>query len=388
MEKMLPPEAPKKKRGGIPYAASVAGGAVLTAIGALWLNQDANIDNQVAKQTVTSPVEQNNTTESANNTGSSSATASTDKISNEVNANLAADETTVNVMESSTPANAAIPVSITSNSNSSQFTSNISTNGVEATSTETRNQEVEPLNFFQNAFTKIAGISELSESLLALNEEDGIIVPNVADNKRPKAQRNEFGFIGGANLNGDIAGGGSMKPSEFAGLTYTRFINGGLSLKANLLYSHNNNCNTSKIQSVKDYGFGSNIETTTLHTKSLFYVDMPIMLSYGIGNGNLMVGGQASYLVNGYHTLHTTNESITGEFSESETQKFGYMEGFNRFDFALVFGYEHAIATRWNVGARFNYGLTDITKNAYFNNNSFDRNKQLRLYVTYSPFRF
>lgn len=112
------------------------------------------------------------------------------------------------------------------------------------------------------------------------------------------------------------------------------------------------------------------------------------MLNYGIGNGNVMIGAQASYLVNGYHTLKTTNESISGEIKETEENKFGYMEGYNRFDVGLVVGYEHSIAPRWNLGARFNYGLLDVTKNAYFQNTQMDRNKQFRLYVTYSPFKF
>lgn len=385
MEKMLPPEQPTKKVGWVRYALSVAGVAAAVVGGYFAFNQNASNEPSSVNQQIVAPVSQ---TENATESNKANTTLAPKVLGTEADVNPSANsqhEAIVTNVDEVTPSSATT----TFVSNSGTENTNVVLSQPSADE-NAASKAVKPIGFVKNAFTKITGIGELSESLLAAKmQDDNIIVADMGGKKRPKAQQNELGFIGGANFNASIGEGSTaFKPSEFLGLSYTRYIKGGLSVKANLLYSHRNNMNTSKIQSVKTYGFGSNIETTTLHTNSLYYIDMPIMLNYGIGNGNVMIGAQASYLVNGYHTLKTTNESISGEIKETEENKFGYMEGYNRFDVGLVVGYEHSIAPRWNLGARFNYGLLDVTKNAYFQNTQMDRNKQFRLYVTYSPFKF
>lgn len=384
MEKMLPPEQPKKKIGWMRYALSVAGAFVVLIGGYFTFNSDSQ---PVTSQDSTPQQSATVKSSSTNNDFIDAAPDELDFVSNPNN-NSTGNTSNLNEQHSAAHTTQNVPQMHYVSGNTVPTSNAVVP--VEQTLVIDSKPQVEHVGFIKNAFTKITGIGELSESLLAANlTDDHTIVASLKQNKRPKAQQNELGIIGGANINASIGdGSSSYKASEFFGLSYTRYIKGGLGIKANVLYSNRNNINTSKLQSIKTYGFGSNIETKTLYTNSLYYLDVPIMLNYGIGNGNVMVGAQASYLVNGYHTLKTTNHSISGELSESETNEFGYLEGFNRFDVGLVLGYEHSVAPRWNVGARFNYGLIDVTNNAYFDSSSFDRNKQVRLYVTFSPFKF
>lgn len=383
MEKMLPPEAAQKKGGWWSYAWRAAGVFAVAIIGFFafdFVTSPVDSDRES-----TTPITQNMsqpgnevstaaTVDSENETATPSATMPVEQPLSLTEESL----TEIQVAPSNTngSAEAEVPIAATSHTSPSASA---------AISAK------EPVGFIQNAFTKITGIGELSASLLASNEVDEtIVVADMKSTKQSKPKQNELGFIGGANLNPAVGANASAgwKVSEFAGITYTRHLSGGLGVKANLLYSRRNNMQTSKVQSVKRYGFGSNIETTTLHTNSLFYLDLPVMVNYGFGNGNIMLGAQPSILLNGYHTLKTTNMDLTGEFSSTETKEFGYTDGYNPFDVSLVVGYEHSITPQISVGGRFNYGLFDMTNNAYFNDSAFDRNTQFRVYLTYSPFRF
>ncbi|MGB1002989.1 MAG: porin family protein [Salibacteraceae bacterium] len=239
-----------------------------------------------------------------------------------------------------------------------------------------------------NVFVQIEGLDEL-QTFSTMEEEDHTMFAEIGNSKLPKLKRNEIGFIGGLNVSRELVESTSkgVAGCEFLGVTYKRYLNGGLSLTADLLYAPRNEVNSVKNYAKKVYGFGSVVEETKVSSERLIYMEMPIMLNYNLGNHNFMAGPSVSYLVTGKHQVSTTYTSQTESHTEGNTQ-WGHTDGYKRFDFALVGGYEYSIKPKLNVGLRLNYGLTDVTNNDYFGTDSFDNNVQLRVYLKYSPFNF
>jgi len=247
----------------------------------------------------------------------------------------------------------------------------------------------EKIAFSDNAFTKISGIGELSTMSLVAEDEDQTLFVDVSNGKLPSAERNAIGIIGGVSVNESLTGtSNGISGSEFFGVSYERYLNGGFSLKSNLLYASRNQVNTMKTFDVKSYDFGSRTEQTSVSAQRLMYIELPVMVNYGFRNHNIMAGGSFSYLVGGLQNETTTYTSLTEDTRYEDSKKWGYVEGFKPYDIALVAGYEYNFNSRLNMGLRLNYGLLDITDDQYFGTKSFDNNVQFRVYLTYSPFHF
>ena len=243
--------------------------------------------------------------------------------------------------------------------------------------------------FNKGAFTKILGLAELS-SLTNILDEETILFADVSENGLPTVKKNTFGFIGGINLNKSLIEntGSGIAGSEFFGLTYQRYLKGGFSINANLLYSARNEVNTRKVYKAKVYDFGSKTEQTTVETQRLVYLELPVMMNYGFGNHNVMAGASFSYLLSGLNKVTTDYTSLTEGSSSEEKSEWGYTNGFKSYDIGVVAGYEYNVNPKLNVGLRLNYGLLDVTNNAYFGTDSFDNNVQMRVYLTFTPFQF
>ena len=243
--------------------------------------------------------------------------------------------------------------------------------------------------FNKGAFTKILGLGELS-SLTNVSDEETILFADVSENGLPTVKKNTFGFIGGVNLNKSLIenAGSGIAGSEFFGITYQRYLKGGFSINANLLYSARNEVNTRKVYKAKVYDFGSKTEQTTVEAQRLVYLELPVMMNYGFGNHNVMAGASFSYLLSGLNKVTTDYTSLTEGNSSEEKSEWGYTDGFKSYDIGLVAGYEYNVNPKLNVGLRLNYGLLDVTNNTYFGTDSFDNNVQMRVYLTFTPFQF
>lgn len=247
----------------------------------------------------------------------------------------------------------------------------------------------EKIAFSGNAFTKISGLDELATMSLTMEEEDQTIFVDVKNGKRPNVDVNVLGLIGGVSVNESLTGtSNGISGSEFFGVSYQRYLNGGFSLKSNLLYASRNQVNTLKTFDKKSYDFGSKTEQTSVSSQRLMYLELPVMVNYGFRNHNIMAGGSFSYLMGGLSKESTTYTSLTEEPRYEDKKKWGYAEGFKPYDIALIAGYEYNFNSKLNLGLRLNYGLLDITDDQYFGTKSFDNNVQFRVYVTYSPFQF
>jgi len=247
----------------------------------------------------------------------------------------------------------------------------------------------ETISFSKNAFTQIEGVGELA--FVGFEDQSTkTLVADVSEGRLPKVSKNVVGFIGGFNINQSLvdAPQNGISGSEFFGLEYQRYLNGGFSLKTNLLYSARSGVNSQKTYAKKYYDFGSSSSQSTVEAQRMVYFEMPVLLNYGVANHNFMVGPSFSYLVSSLNKVTTVYESTTENIPTLEEAVWGYTDGFKKYDFAIVAGYEYSLKPQLNLGVRLNYGLVDITDNNYFNDDSFDNNVQFRVYVTYSPFQF
>ena len=249
---------------------------------------------------------------------------------------------------------------------------------------ETVTDEIEMAPLDLASLETIGGLESVK-----LENEEHTLFAEIGDSKLPRLKKNEFGFIGGVSFNPSLVAenGSDLSGCEVLGFTYQRYLNGGWSVKSDLLYAPRNEVNAIKSFDRKIYGFGSVSEQTHIESQRLVYLELPVMINYNAGNHNFMGGASASYLVTGQHKVSTeyTNNS---ESTVEDEMKWGNTDGFKSYDFSVVAGYEYSIKPKWNVGLRLNYGLVDVTNNGYFGTNSFDNNSQLRVYLKYSPFQF
>lgn len=408
MEQMLPPE-PKAKAFRFGYAAAFIGFLLIVSSSLFIWNDGANQGINELNGNVESELASQNdiNSESNNSEGNLNNTTAVNK-SEELNETASVNNASTSVQGSSGNGTSAISYSSSANisgSTAQMSLTNLSSSGNSRNGSNTgsglfntglfagnknkvRPTEEQMAFSSDNAFTKISGLDEMAT--LSLIEEDETItfVTNVNNKKRPGANKNMLGFIGGVNLNPSLVSGTTgVSGSEFLGLEYQRFLNGGFSFKADLMYSSRNEINTRKINDVKYYDFGSATEQTMVETQRLLYMELPLLLNYNMGNHNIMVGPSVSYLMTGLNKV-TTQYVNSSESYVEETSEWGYTDGFKSYDVALVAGYEYSVKERLNVGMRLNYGLVDITDNNYFGSDSYDNNVQLRLYLTFSPFQF
>ena len=183
-----------------------------------------------------------------------------------------------------------------------------------------------------------------------------------------------------------------------AGIGLTHYFNQKYGVNVGVQYGSIAYLNaTQKTFTHKEYGFGSTSVDTTINTKYLHYVVIPLMAEYNINAKNsILLGGSASYLVNSNSSI-TVNSSSVGPApvgfdtasinSATNTSVKGYYNGaFNKFDATVAIGYRRRLTDRISVLALANFGVMDVKKNDFFGINKTERNSGVKLIFTYKLF--
>lgn len=412
MEQMLPAE---KKAAGFSYGTVLAVVGVIVILTSSVLLWNANssssglVESSLSELSTDASLNVANDI-AANTTSSESATKDSEMIeSNNINA-VVKDETllTTNRGDHSNDVDRKSNTSIASNRKLSEGSSLSSktkeskenippknaffaqNDGFESLRMKDETQEAISMERGEDHFAVLSKIGSLeSMNSFSLNQEEHTLFAEMGDAKLPRLKKNEFGFIGGLSINPSLValGQNGISGCEVFGVTFQRYFKGGFSLNADLLYAPRNEVNAIKTFDRKIYGFGSISEQTKIESQRLVYLELPVMINFNAGNHNFMGGASISYLVTGQYKVSTEYTNATESIVEDE-MKWGTTDGFNSHDFSVVAGYEYSIKPNWNVGMRLNYGLTDVTNNEYFGNDSFDNNVQFRVYLKYSPFQF
>lgn len=158
----------------------------------------------------------------------------------------------------------------------------------------------------------------------------------------------KFGIKGGLNLTNlyvDNVSSEHMKAGFNAGVFAKLPITKGFSIQPELLYS---------VKGAKDT-YGNFIQGNGEYRFNLGYMELPVLAVVNLApNFNLHLGGYAAYLVSANVKDVNSNGDIQGA-TDLNT------DNFKRWDFGLVGGLGFDIQN-FTIGARYNYGLSQIGK--------------------------
>ena len=158
----------------------------------------------------------------------------------------------------------------------------------------------------------------------------------------------KFGIKGGLNLTNlyvDNASSEHMKAGFNAGVFAKLPITKGFSIQPELLYS---------VKGAKDT-YSNVLQGDGEYRFNLGYMELPVLAVVNLApNFNLHLGGYAAYLVSANVKDVNSNGDIQGA-SDLNT------DNFKRWDFGLIGGLGFDIQN-FTIGARYNYGLSQIGK--------------------------
>ncbi|MHA4806704.1 porin family protein [Flavitalea flava] len=158
----------------------------------------------------------------------------------------------------------------------------------------------------------------------------------------------KFGIKGGLNLTNlyvDNASDEHLKAGFNAGVYAKLPVTKGVSIQPELLYS----------QKGAKENYNNFIEGSGEYKFNLGYVELPVVAVFNIAkNFNLHAGGYAAYLV----SANVKDVSNDGSINGAADLK---ADNFKRFDFGLVGGLSVDVQN-FTIGARYNYGLSNIGK--------------------------
>ena len=238
---------------------------------------------------------------------------------------------------------------------------------------------------------QLAYITPMESALTAEYEDpaspDIIVLPN----ENPRFNQRTFGIIVGGNISNDITPTdqqSNLSGNEFFGISYTQRLKGNWSIYSNLLYQYRPMDGLSKNFEDITYDFGYQKTTTEVTALNAHYLELPIAVHYQIGSRHTIYSGlSASYLIACKNQVETTTVSDF-ETTHSSEEEWGHKQGLNNVDIAALAGYNFNVLPKLSLGARVNYGLLDVAKNDYYQENAFNRNVQFRIYLNYSLFSF
>jgi Outer membrane protein beta-barrel domain len=120
--------------------------------------------------------------------------------------------------------------------------------------------------------------------------------------------------------------------------------------------------------------------TTTVQTSKLYYVSCPIAVQMKIAESqHVRLGCSISYMLTGKNEIKKELISYQSNTLVESYQDQGYVTGFEDFPVSIDFAYEKKLWRSAFLGLSYHWGITDVTKNEFFNNNSMDRNSRVLL---------
>jgi LysM repeat protein len=133
---------------------------------------------------------------------------------------------------------------------------------------------------------------------------------------------------------------------------------------------------------VEQVTYGQGYTSTTYR----YFTDRFYETGAGVGamvklttNHSIGLGWSTRYLLTADNHIETGLASTYESLQENRVMAKGYVQGFAPVRHSLRLNYEYALGKNKSLGACYEHGLTDVTKNNYFGN-EFDRNSMLSVY--------
>ncbi len=211
----------------------------------------------------------------------------------------------------------------------------------------------------------------------------------------PPLKRHALGITTGSNLSLGLINQGPTRSSigalPYVGIHYSfdpKPTSPLLRLESGVFLMSRNGLSGSRSFRSVNFGFGFEEEIITLTPKALHALEIPLAASFRVRNRHYVtVGASGSYLIE-----ITTQERLqrNDDFGTSTPDKknvWGYRKGFNKLDAGAQIGYRYYLGRGFSLNLQGYYGLMDLTDNDFWENDQFDRNMQLRLFLRYDLFQ-
>ncbi len=128
------------------------------------------------------------------------------------------------------------------------------------------------------------------------------------------------------------------------------------------------------------YGTGFNETTYRYYTDRMYECGAAARVNYRIGEKHgVSLGFVEHYLLTTDNRIETGVSSSFENPSSVSQKTTGYSQGFRSLQHGIILGYEYALGKSKSIGAQYQLGLTDVTKDRYFGE-TYDRNSMLSLY--------
>jgi hypothetical protein len=176
--------------------------------------------------------------------------------------------------------------------------------------------------------------------------------------------------------------------NPLGGINYAFNFKPKFSFLTGLLYTSIGNIrNTNYTAKRVKYSFGEEIDYTTISTKNMYYLTVPIKFLYRLKTKNFVgFGLNASYLLDVSSDVSTYNKRFNTLSPAVITKSNGYKGGFNNYDLQFGLFYRRRLLEKLSIHSEFNVGLLDIKKDKYFKPAQFERNIGFRLTLVYDIF--
>jgi hypothetical protein len=216
------------------------------------------------------------------------------------------------------------------------------------------------------------------------------VVPQIE--KEKNVRKNMFSIEAGASFiagwsYGDTTEGRGFNP--IFGLGYTRILNSNWSVHTAVYYNTISRLNSSSYTAHHiNYDFGHNTIDTSITTKWLHYITVPVQLQYNLNAKNYIGAGMSlSYLITSSGTMSTFNQTPFAITNKKEMTQSGYCQGFNMWNATAMILYGRKLSNRFSINLIAYYGLTDLKENAFFSKQKTERDMGARILLSYNIFK-
>ncbi|MEM7373259.1 MAG: hypothetical protein AAF587_31835 [Bacteroidota bacterium] len=173
------------------------------------------------------------------------------------------------------------------------------------------------------------------------------------------------------------------------GIHYARSIRDRFRVHTGLAYQQMGNLQADKVYRSTNFGFGFETEATTISPQKLHFVQVPVYGEWRIRHRHfVLLGGSTAYLLNVSSLVSAQTETDFGIQPENGETVWGYKQGFRNMDLSLMAGYQYYLGNGLYLGLRTQYGLRDLSKSDFFDNNTIDRNLRIQLGLTFDFMNF
>jgi Outer membrane protein beta-barrel domain len=235
-----------------------------------------------------------------------------------------------------------------------------------------------------NTINKITDSATLNESLPSRYSDEPFIL---------QGKKNLFSVEAGFLWTGGWDYGSNTQGHGFnyvAGIGFLHYLKSKIFIKTGLQFSDFGNMSSAPYTSQRQSGNVVNDSVVT--TKRLYYLTIPVQVEYYVGkntiggNKNTVGGGfSVSYLIGSSGSV-TTYQQFDNyppvniqEYSHSATLK-----GYATWNTSIDLFYKRTFNRKFSMYVIGYYGLTDIKNNSFFATNLFERDKGLKILVSYN----